>query len=136
MRPAVHCRLTAGHGEIASVALNLSLYAENETPNCADARGLLKTVALQNSGTLRRCGSSLSLMPETRGGPFSRVIWIVLDSVGVGELPDAAEYGDVGRNTLGHIAQFRPLALPNLVRLGLAKIAPLQHLSPAAKPRG
>src|ERR1700730_17500059 len=109
MRPAVHCRLTAGYEEIASLALNLPLYAENDTPNCADARGLRKTVALQKGGTVRRCGSSLSLMPEPRGGPFSRIIWIVLDSVGIGELPDAAEYGDVGRNTLGHIAQLRPL---------------------------
>ena len=40
---------------------------------------------------------------------FDRVIWIVLDSVGIGELPDAADYGDVGRNTLGHIARSRPL---------------------------
>ena len=66
---------------------------------------------------------------------FRRVIWIVLDSVGIGELPDAADYGDVGRNTLGHIAESRPLALPNLVSLGLANIAPLAHLVPAAKPR-
>lgn len=65
---------------------------------------------------------------------FERVIWIVLDSVGIGELPDAADYGDVGRNTLGHIAESRPLALPNLVRLGLANIAPLAHLNPAASP--
>ncbi|HXJ04040.1 MAG TPA: phosphopentomutase [Candidatus Acidoferrum sp.] len=65
---------------------------------------------------------------------FERVIWIVLDSVGIGELPDAADYGDVGRNTLGHIAESRPLALPNLVRLGLANIAPLAHLDPAALP--
>ena len=47
---------------------------------------------------------------------FDRVIWIVLDSVGIGELPDAADYGDVGRDTLGHIARSRPLKLPNLVR--------------------
>jgi phosphopentomutase len=73
-------------------------------------------------------------MPETRGAPFSRIIWIVLDSVGIGELPDAAEYSDVGRNTLGHIAQYRPLALPNLVRLGLANIAPLAHLDPVQAP--
>ena len=53
MRPAVHCRLTVGYGEIASLALNLSLYAENDTPNCADVRGLCKTLALQNSGTSR-----------------------------------------------------------------------------------
>jgi phosphopentomutase len=67
---------------------------------------------------------------------FERVIWIVLDSVGIGELPDAAEYGDVGRDTLGHIARSRPLRLPNLVRLGLANIKPLAHLTPPARPAG
>jgi phosphopentomutase len=67
---------------------------------------------------------------------FDRVIWIVLDSVGIGELPDAADYGDVGRTTLGHIAESRSLALPNLVRLGLANIAPLAHLLAAAAPIG
>ena len=67
---------------------------------------------------------------------FDRVIWIVLDSVGIGELPDAAEYGDVGRDTLGHIARSRPLKLPNLVRLGLANIKPLAHLAPPARPEG
>jgi len=67
---------------------------------------------------------------------FERIIWIVLDSVGIGELPDAAEYGDTGRNTLGHIAKSRPLTLPNLVRLGLANIAPLDHLAPLASPEG
>src|SRR6202790_5070278 len=65
-----------------------------------------------------------------------RVIWVVLDSVGIGELPDAAEYGDVGRNTLGHIAESRPLEIPNLVRLGLANIAPLKHQTPATAPIG
>jgi phosphopentomutase len=67
---------------------------------------------------------------------FERVIWIVLDSVGIGELPDAAQYGDTGRDTLGHIARSRPLALPNLVRLGLANIKPLAHLDPPVKPAG
>ncbi len=67
---------------------------------------------------------------------FERVIWIVLDSVGIGELPDAADYGDAGRTTLGHIAESRPLALPNLVRLGLANISPLKHLQAAALPIG
>jgi phosphopentomutase len=69
-------------------------------------------------------------------GTFERVVWIVLDSVGIGALPDAADYGDVGRNTLGHIAESRPLKIPNLVRLGLANIAPLEHLPPAAAPIG
>jgi len=65
---------------------------------------------------------------------FDRVIWIVLDSVGIGALPDAAEYDDTGRNTLGHVAESRALRLPNLVKLGLANIAPLQHLNPPAAP--
>jgi len=67
---------------------------------------------------------------------FRRVIWIVLDSVGIGELPDAEDYGDVGRNTLGHIAESRALTVPNLVELGLANIEPLAHLTPVRKPRG
>jgi phosphopentomutase len=67
---------------------------------------------------------------------FDRVIWIVLDSVGIGALPDAADYGDVGRTTLGHIAESRPLKVPHLVRLGLANIAPLKHLDAAAAPIG
>ena len=67
---------------------------------------------------------------------FERIIWIVLDSVGIGELPDAADYGDVGRDTLGHIARSRPLNIPNLVRLGLADIKPLEYLTPAADALG
>jgi phosphopentomutase len=67
---------------------------------------------------------------------FDRVIWIVLDSVGIGELPDAADYGDVGRDTLGHIARSRPLKLPNLVRIGLANIKPLALLDPPTRPAG
>jgi phosphopentomutase len=72
---------------------------------------------------------------------FARVIWIVLDSVGMGPLPDAADYGDAGRDTLGHIARERaeqgdPLRLPNLVRLGLANIKPLAGLPPQGEPLG
>ena len=67
---------------------------------------------------------------------FERIIWIVLDSVGIGELPDAADYGDVGRDTLGHIARWRPLRVPNLVRIGLANIKPLDHLAPPPRPAG
>ena len=66
---------------------------------------------------------------------FERVIWIVLDSVGIGELPDAADYGDVGRTTLGHIAEYRALKIPTLVELGLANIAPLKNLAPVANPK-
>src|SRR6202140_2760748 len=65
---------------------------------------------------------------------FNRITWIVLDSVGIGELPDAADYGDIGRNTLSHIAESRALNVPTLVNLGLANIAPLKNLAAVAVP--
>jgi phosphopentomutase len=55
--------------------------------------------------------------------PFRRAIVIVMDSAGVGELPDAASYGDQGSNTLGNIAKRVPLALPTLRGLGLDRVA-------------
>src|SRR5258706_12626149 len=67
---------------------------------------------------------------------FGRVIWIVLDSVGIGEMPDAAAYGDLGSDTLGNIARRRQLNLPNLCRLGLANIKPLTGLDPSREPAG
>ena len=66
---------------------------------------------------------------------FDRVIWVVLDSVGIGPLPDADEYGDTGRSTLGHIAESRALKVPTLVELGLANIAALEHLNAPVAPR-
>src|SRR6266478_1899948 len=67
---------------------------------------------------------------------FGRVIWIVLDSVGIGEMPDAEAYGDRGSDTLGNIAKQRPLRLPNLCALGLANIKPIAGLKAVAEPRG
>jgi phosphopentomutase len=67
---------------------------------------------------------------------FRRVVWIVLDSVGIGEMPDAADYGDSGSDTLGNLARRRPLRLPNLCRLGLANIKPLTGILPDASPIG
>src|SRR5690349_24292276 len=67
---------------------------------------------------------------------FRRTIWIVLDSVGIGAMPDAADYGDAGSDTLGNIARARKLNLPNLCRLGLANIKPLAGLEPAPSPAG
>jgi phosphopentomutase len=61
--------------------------------------------------------------------PFRRVIVIVMDSVGIGELPDAAAYGDQGSNTLGNIAKQEALALPTLRSLGLDRIASLGDAS-------
>jgi phosphopentomutase len=66
---------------------------------------------------------------------FRRIIWIVLDSVGIGEMPDAAAYGDVGSNTLGNIARLRPLQLPYLQAMGLGNIAPLAGIAPAEAPQ-
>src|SRR5436853_1205684 len=65
---------------------------------------------------------------------FRRVIWIVLDSVGIGEMPDAAAYGDAGSDTLGNLARRRPMRLPNLCRLGLGNIKPLAGLPPDPSP--
>jgi phosphopentomutase len=67
---------------------------------------------------------------------FDRVVWIVLDSVGIGEMPDASEYGDAGSDTLGNIARIRPLRLPNLTRLGLANIRPLDGMQRVDNPEG
>jgi phosphopentomutase len=67
--------------------------------------------------------------------PINRVIVIVLDSVGIGEAPDAAAFGDVGSNTLGNIARVvGGLNLPNLEKMGLANIAAVQGLIPQAAP--
>ena len=67
---------------------------------------------------------------------YDRVVLIVFDSLGIGAMPDAADYGDVGRDTLGHIAEIRGLTAPNLVRLGLANIRPLAGVAPSPRPEG
>jgi len=67
--------------------------------------------------------------------PIRRVIWVVLDSVGIGAMPDAADYGDPpGSDTLGNIARQRPLHLPNLAAMGLGNIKPLAGIAPAQNP--
>ena len=58
----------------------------------------------------------------------------MLDSVGIGELPDAARYGDEGSHTLGHICRDARPALPTLQALGLGNIVPLDSVPPAAAP--
>jgi phosphopentomutase len=67
---------------------------------------------------------------------FKRVILIVLDSVGVGEMPDAAQYGDAGSDTLGNIARIRGLNVPNLCDLGLGNLKPIPQLPHATAPEG
>jgi phosphopentomutase len=66
---------------------------------------------------------------------INRIVVIVLDSVGIGELPDAPTFGDVGSNTLGNIARaVGGLNLPHLEALGLGNIAPLAGVAPQAEP--
>jgi phosphopentomutase len=65
---------------------------------------------------------------------FPRVTWIVLDSVGIGAMPDAAAYGDVGSDTLGNIDRRRALHLPNLAKLGLGNLKPLPSVAPVERP--
>lgn len=68
---------------------------------------------------------------------MKRAIIIVLDSVGIGELPDAAMYGDVGSNTLGNIAeQVEGFKLPNLQKLGLGNIIPIKGVEPQSASTG
>lgn len=67
---------------------------------------------------------------------FSRVFLIVMDSVGIGELPDAPRFRDEGAHTLGHIAErVQGFRMPNLEKLGLANIAPLHNMPAVANPK-
>lgn len=69
------------------------------------------------------------------GNQFKKIFCIILDGLGVGELPDAAEYGDTGSNTLGNLAKaVGGLRLPRLERMGLANILPVEGLQPQTEP--
>lgn len=61
---------------------------------------------------------------------FDRIHLLVMDSVGIGEAADAKEFGDVGSNTLGNIANTVGLKLPNLTKMGLGNIAPIKGIEP------
>lgn len=66
---------------------------------------------------------------------FNRVHLVVLDSVGIGEAPDAKDYGDTGSDTLGHIAEtVGGLNMPNMEKLGLANIVPVKGLASTEAP--
>src|SRR5918993_3297910 len=73
-------------------------------------------------------------MPTLDGKTFERVALVVLDSLGAGEMPDAAAWGDAGSDTLGHICASRAVELPNLQRWGLGNIRPLEGVPPAESP--
>ena len=66
---------------------------------------------------------------------FERVTLIVLDSLGMGEMPDAAEWGDAGADTLGHICESRQVNLPNLRAWGLGNVRSLSGVAAAESPR-
>ena len=65
-----------------------------------------------------------------------RVFIVVLDSAGVGFLPDAGDYGDLGANTLGHIGEAVGLSVPTMESLGLGKIIPIGGVKVVEKPLG
>ena len=67
--------------------------------------------------------------------PFKRIFLIVLDSVGIGQAPDAQKYNDVGADTLGNIAKYMGgIHLPNLEKLGLGNIKEFEGVNPVEKP--
>lgn len=65
-----------------------------------------------------------------------RVFWIVLDSFGIGELPDAAAFGDEGSNTLAACAATGKLNIPNMISLGLGNIEGVSCIEKAKEPKG
>ena len=66
---------------------------------------------------------------------YKRIHLVVLDSVGIGEAPDAKEFGDEGANTLGHIAEVAGLSVPNMQKMGLGNIAPLTGIDSVETPK-
>ena len=69
------------------------------------------------------------------GRAFERITLIVLDSLGMGEMPDAAAWGDAGADTLGHICESREVSLPHLRGWGLGNVRRLSGVAPAERPR-
>jgi phosphopentomutase len=67
---------------------------------------------------------------------FKRFVLVVLDSAGVGAMPDAGQWGDAGSDTLGHVVAEQRPAIPNLQRLGLANIRPFENLAALPAPSG
>lgn len=68
---------------------------------------------------------------------YKRIFTIVMDSLGIGAMPDAASYGDAGTDTLGHISdRMETLTMPNLQKIGMANLHPLKQVAPAEHPLG
>ena len=68
---------------------------------------------------------------------FKRIFVVVMDSLGVGAMPDSADFGDIGVNTLGHISEsVDTFTIPNLQKLGMANLTPLKQVAPVEKAPG
>lgn len=68
---------------------------------------------------------------------YKRIFTIVIDSLGIGAMANAAEYGDAGTDTLGHIDErMKEFRIPNLAKLGLADLHPMIHVEKPACPMG
>ena len=68
---------------------------------------------------------------------MSRVIWMVIDSVGIGALPDSEKFGDVNVNTLGNIVKtYKDIKIPNMINLGLSNIEGVESLESINNPKG
>lgn len=68
---------------------------------------------------------------------YTRIFTIVIDSLGIGEMDDSREYGDIGVDTLGHIAEsVDTLKIPNLQKIGLANLHSMKGVNPVEKPMG
>lgn len=104
---------------VASLELNMNIGA-----SCA--RGGL---------TGAESGTIIGRMESPSNPHFTRVFWLVLDSVGIGALPDAERYGDAGANTLGNTARaVGGLRLPNLGRMGLGNLTDVPGVPPCPDP--
>ena len=68
---------------------------------------------------------------------YNRIFTIVIDSFGAGAMPDAADYGDAGTDTMGHISEsVDEFHIPNLQKLGIANLHPLKQVAPVERPMG
>ena len=68
---------------------------------------------------------------------YKRIFTIVVDSLGIGAMDDSEKFGDIGVDTLGHIAEsVERLNIPNLQKLGMANLHPLKNVEPVEKPLG
>lgn len=68
---------------------------------------------------------------------YKRIFTIVVDSMGIGAMPDSEKFGDVNVDTLGHIAEkMETFHIPNLTKLGIANLHPLKNIEPVKEPKG